>query len=116
MSANASNKHWKIVIGVAWHFQNLVSGESKAHSCQQDAITIILMLQLQGVLGPRQNRAFRSSRRDYRTTTQATALIDQLGWELLFTRRLNSRLVLFYKGINGISVVSIPAGSFAAAY
>ena len=46
-----------------------------------------------------QRRAARFVFRDYKYTTSVTGLLERLQWPLLSTRRTNSRLALFYKGV-----------------
>jgi len=44
---------------------------------------------------------------DYRRTTSATSLLNQLEWSPLSVRRRNSRLVAFYKSVNNLSPVPV---------
>ena len=54
-----------------------------------------------------QRRAARFVSRDYRQTTSATALINQLGWTTLADRRKNNRLTIFYRAYNHSSAITL---------
>ena len=57
-----------------------------------------------------QRRAARRILRDYRTTTSATALVNQLGLHQLETRRNNNKAALMYKIMNGLVDVTPRTG------
>ena len=54
-----------------------------------------------------QRRADRFVMNDYRRTTSATNLLNQLEWSPLSVRRRNSCLVAFYKAVNNLSPVPV---------
>jgi len=54
-----------------------------------------------------QRRAARFVMNDYRRTTSATNLLNQLEWSPLSVRRRNSCLVAFYKAVNNLSPVPV---------
>jgi len=54
-----------------------------------------------------QRRADRFVKKDYRRTTFVIGLLDELGWLPLFERRKHSRLTVFYKAFNNLSVISL---------
>ena len=41
----------------------------------------------------------------YKRTDSVTAMLDELGWSILSTRRKDARLILFYKIINNLAQV-----------
>ena len=52
-----------------------------------------------------QRRAARFVKSRYKRTDSVTAMLDELGWPILFKRRKDARLILFYKIINNLAQV-----------
>ena len=54
-----------------------------------------------------QKRAARFVFRDYRQTTSASGLVNDLGWLPLSDRRRNARLIQFHKAVHNLSLISV---------
>ena len=57
-----------------------------------------------------QRRAARYVLNDYNTTSSVSAMLEELGWETLESRRQKLQLTLFFKIVNNL--VDIPAANY----
>ena len=61
-----------------------------------------------------QRRSARFVKKDNRSTTSVTALIDEMGWDTLEHRRQTSRLTVMYKADVDVDVVDLRAQADAS--
>ena len=81
---------------------------SRSHGFTSAQLGIPVEKTLQEELEKVQNRATRFVTRNYNFETGSmTKFLEQLKWESLKQRRKGSRLILFYKGLNGQASIPV---------